>query len=234
MTAITVQDGAVVVRDGKVGTEAACCCEPGCSAFCPEPEGDITAKVSFPYWSDCEPVPEWQRELWFDLPDVVLTPAAAPAAGGPFFGSDGTIAAMGWEGFYPIYDYSGCGYGGECPAFVGWDPIYILLLTNCDPDCECNFVIYYPAVSGLHPFPNYGPWWAWASTQPFVPALADTIYTCGETPPSTCMKGLTRPPAGKYESAYYWNAPCYYGLPECDQSIGDCLKRDCLWQVVLE
>jgi hypothetical protein len=33
MTAITIQDGAVVVRDGQVGTEQACCCseeEPVC------------------------------------------------------------------------------------------------------------------------------------------------------------------------------------------------------------
>lgn len=27
MTTVTVQDGKVVLRDGKVGTEAACCCE---------------------------------------------------------------------------------------------------------------------------------------------------------------------------------------------------------------
>lgn len=30
MTLITFQDGKVVFRDGKVGTEQACCCEQGC------------------------------------------------------------------------------------------------------------------------------------------------------------------------------------------------------------
>jgi hypothetical protein len=30
MTLITLQDGKVVLRDGKVGTEQACCCEPPC------------------------------------------------------------------------------------------------------------------------------------------------------------------------------------------------------------
>jgi hypothetical protein len=37
MTLITFQDGAVVLRDGKVGTEQACCCEPEppCNPCCP-------------------------------------------------------------------------------------------------------------------------------------------------------------------------------------------------------
>lgn len=33
MTLITVQDGKVVLRDGKVGTEQACCCELPCSCL---------------------------------------------------------------------------------------------------------------------------------------------------------------------------------------------------------
>ena len=34
MTLITFQDGKVVLRDGKVGTEAACCCcPPGCPSL---------------------------------------------------------------------------------------------------------------------------------------------------------------------------------------------------------
>ena len=37
MTLITLQDGKIVLRDGKVGTEQACCCGGGecdCDAFC--------------------------------------------------------------------------------------------------------------------------------------------------------------------------------------------------------
>ena len=32
MTLITLQDGKIVLRDGKVGTEQACCCDQGCCA----------------------------------------------------------------------------------------------------------------------------------------------------------------------------------------------------------
>lgn len=33
MTLITLQDGSIVLHDGKVGTEQACCCEQGCCEF---------------------------------------------------------------------------------------------------------------------------------------------------------------------------------------------------------
>lgn len=36
MTLITFQDGRAVMRDGKVGTEQACCCQPPC--VCPDLE----------------------------------------------------------------------------------------------------------------------------------------------------------------------------------------------------
>lgn len=42
MTLITWQNGGPVLRDGKVGTEAACCCGCQCSIFC---NADITIKL---------------------------------------------------------------------------------------------------------------------------------------------------------------------------------------------
>lgn len=39
MTTIAFRDGKVILRDGKVGTEAACCCGGGCSGPC-EADGD--------------------------------------------------------------------------------------------------------------------------------------------------------------------------------------------------
>ena len=38
MTLITFQDGTVVMSDGKVGTEQACCCEPECQCTGSPPE----------------------------------------------------------------------------------------------------------------------------------------------------------------------------------------------------
>jgi hypothetical protein len=49
MTLITFQDGAVVFRDGQVGTEQACCCgtEPSCDENCTK-----TLTVSWSYKGD--------------------------------------------------------------------------------------------------------------------------------------------------------------------------------------
>jgi hypothetical protein len=39
MTTITAQDGKIVMRDGKVGTEQACCCKQCVCGDCPESLG---------------------------------------------------------------------------------------------------------------------------------------------------------------------------------------------------
>jgi hypothetical protein len=46
MTLITFQDGTVVVRDGKVGTEQACCCEDCvCEELCEGLSFDVQASI---------------------------------------------------------------------------------------------------------------------------------------------------------------------------------------------
>jgi len=56
MTLITVQDGAVVMRDGQVGTEQACCCDAPCACFSGDlPDCDIDY-IAFDYsflFPDC-------------------------------------------------------------------------------------------------------------------------------------------------------------------------------------
>lgn len=49
MTLITFQDGAVVMRDGQVGTEQACCCEGGCDLS----SADDTTQAAASMTTDC-------------------------------------------------------------------------------------------------------------------------------------------------------------------------------------
>ena len=46
MTSITFQDGKVVMRDGKVGTEQGCCCGC-CGCSCPDCNGGVTIELTY-------------------------------------------------------------------------------------------------------------------------------------------------------------------------------------------
>ena len=47
MTKITLQDGKVVLRDGKVGTEQGCCCGGGCTTYLLGDLGGYTADYDY-------------------------------------------------------------------------------------------------------------------------------------------------------------------------------------------
>ena len=79
MTLITFQDGSPILKDGKIGTEQACCCGK-CAVPCPDyccPEGELggfppngvfylgdASQLSFTNVYDCEASP--QADLFFE------------------------------------------------------------------------------------------------------------------------------------------------------------------------
>ena len=64
MTLITIQDGKPVLRDGKVGTEQACCCRSGCCCVNGEADPSKTTKESC---EECIPVYECFDENTFEF-----------------------------------------------------------------------------------------------------------------------------------------------------------------------
>jgi hypothetical protein len=101
MTLITLQDGKVVLRDGKVGTEQACCCGENCDVFCDVngvcPEGCECNRIGCAYFfsppdGQCPPGSEFIRNcppgfeddvecvkiVYSDDPDFVCDPQDAP------------------------------------------------------------------------------------------------------------------------------------------------------------
>jgi hypothetical protein len=127
MTLITLQDGKIVLRDGKVGTEEACCC-----GECPQPYGNFI----FAGLASCTPAAlgdpfqteqQAQQAIDFWLAenqnffDCAILPALE-AAGYSRISSGGS-------GFvYPWCDFCECPYNGlEAPLYgvqVGWTYVY--------------------------------------------------------------------------------------------------------------
>jgi hypothetical protein len=58
MTLITIEDGKVVLRDGKVGTEQDCCCDAAASGSCCGWSCDYVADIIFPDIEDPEDIPD--------------------------------------------------------------------------------------------------------------------------------------------------------------------------------
>ena len=87
MTKITIQDGKVVMRDGKVGTEQACCCEQQCPCELPLPE-NVTVTATL----------------------VISLPAVEPQFGAldPCAEGQYTIGPFNIDQFVDIDELSGC------------------------------------------------------------------------------------------------------------------------------
>lgn len=66
MTSLTVQDGALVVRDGALGTEQACCCEQCCpvgdTLYAPNATVSVTEDIT-----GCD-----QDAIFIDAPDLPM------------------------------------------------------------------------------------------------------------------------------------------------------------------
>jgi hypothetical protein len=71
--AITIQNGSIVVRDGKIGTEQACCCG-GCSGPCddenPCPEGCACVDGECVAVTSCAGTCVWTNDADFEGPPV--------------------------------------------------------------------------------------------------------------------------------------------------------------------
>ena len=76
MTTIAFQDGKVVMRDGKVGTEQACCCEEGPLGACCGWVCDYVAEIIWPDIENPEDIPA------IDTPEGwILMPGGVPGVG---------------------------------------------------------------------------------------------------------------------------------------------------------
>jgi hypothetical protein len=103
MTNITLQDGSVVLRGGKVGTEQACCCGCDCGTNC---EQEITI--------------EWVR-------DGLSATLTVPFDGTVVTEPDSAAGDTGFALFQASASCGNLGPNGEC----GW--LVELLTCGCDP-----------------------------------------------------------------------------------------------------
>lgn len=160
MTLITFQDGVAVMRDGKVGTEQACCCEDGC-APCPDLESLCISITLTDYngnvYTANEADVSWfagTGTVYFNGFDYAVTIACDLEAVGGIsvsagwasliddcictsgFGNDG-LACSNAEKWYLgtaaatiQFDDIGLPCGGGCPADLG-----TFSVTFADPPC---------------------------------------------------------------------------------------------------
>ena len=138
MTLITVQDGKIVLRDGQVGTEQACCCGGGCNCTCNDYvfsvviEGQTLSVDSVNTFA--------QQQLCLECADVPPVPGKTKCTDVPgrtFLGSTARDAFLDYNSV--TVDENGCLFIDVVVATCAGDGMF-----DCDTLCTRTFTYKLP------------------------------------------------------------------------------------------